>query len=191
MEDIGDRPLNQNLEALGYNSKYFMNNMGFQLVGFFLIPPCLILFYLLSRCINKSDSTNSTLNNEFDPASNFDPARVKAEEIEEIKEVEKESESNDKHCEEWIGRVYMKLRGYLFYNSIIMLVMLSYSNITICCLISFHDFSFNSSQAAFQSLTSLFFFITVLIGFPAILLGWYLKINLRSWKTDEPIVEAS
>jgi hypothetical protein len=91
--------MNKNFEAIGFQSMYFMNNMGSLLIGFFIYFTGLFSIFL------------------FEPFFNKKP---------------------------WIDNYFMKLKKMLMYNTIVAMMIESYSLICVCCLIASYNISFKS-----------------------------------------------
>ena len=46
-------PMNENFAAIGFNSMYFMNNMGSLIIGFLIYFVGLIVMFILQRFLNR------------------------------------------------------------------------------------------------------------------------------------------
>jgi hypothetical protein len=69
----------------------------------------------------------------------------------------------------WINKKFASLKKNLLYNSIIAMMLESYSLICVCCLIAFHKISFKSYGEIVQTSFN-FFFFGLIFAFPAIVM---------------------
>ena len=122
-------PMNENFAAIGFNSMYFMNNMGSLIIGFLIYFVGLIVMFILQRFLNRKL---------------------------------------------WINRYFRKLKKMLLYDTIVAMMIESYSLICVCCLISFYNVTFASYGEIVQTVVN-FFFFSLVFAFPAILFGSIMK----------------
>jgi hypothetical protein len=137
-------PFNENFEAIGFESVYFMNNMGSLLIGFLIYFAGVFFLLFLSLFLNGR-------------------SRLK--------------------------RFFIKLKKIFLYNQFVGMMMESYSNICVSCMIACFNISFDSYGEIVQTVTN-FTFILLSFAFPLVVIYTVTKdwdpIE-KTWKTKTMI----